>query len=186
MQSTGFRAAHRLIEIADAVRAEPELSREALAKLLVRHGEKAGDVTEAGFPEADARALRTAALRLGKVLAERDTDRAAAAVNELLAEHAAAPRLSRHDGHGWHLHVHREQAGLAGWFLASGALALAGLLSEHGRAPWGECGAPGCRRLFLGTGPGAPQRYCSQACATRVRVAEHRRRRKESRRGLRD
>ncbi|NJQ06368.1 CGNR zinc finger domain-containing protein [Streptomyces lonarensis] len=87
------------------------------------------------------------------------------------AEHAAVPRLSRHDGHGWHLHVHHEQAGWAGWFLASGALALAGLLSEHGRAPWGECGAPGCRRLFLGTGPGAAQRYCSQACATRVRVA---------------
>ncbi|MGP3977790.1 CGNR zinc finger domain-containing protein [Streptomyces sp. 8N114] len=43
---------------------------------------------------------------------------------------------------------------------------------------WGECAAPGCRRLFLGGGPGAARRCCSRTCATRIRVVEHRRRRR--------
>ncbi|MEV0609446.1 CGNR zinc finger domain-containing protein [Polymorphospora rubra] len=35
---------------------------------------------------------------------------------------------------------------------------------------------PSCRNLYLGTGPGSPRRYCSTTCASRTRVAEHRRR----------
>ncbi|MGW5942460.1 CGNR zinc finger domain-containing protein [Streptomyces celluloflavus] len=107
------------------------------------------------------------------------TDRAAHAINALLAECGARPHLSRHGGHAWHLHVDRgEDAGWADWFLASSAVALAQILTEYGRVTWGECAAPRCATLYLGTGPGSARRYCSAACASRERVAAHRRRRR--------
>ncbi|MFI9461333.1 CGNR zinc finger domain-containing protein [Streptomyces xiamenensis] len=186
MVKQGFRPAQRAIDLADAVRATPDLSRDALAELLVRHGERPVDVAGAAFGEDDAAALRGAVQRLlDEVLtdpgadADSDarTDRAAQALNRLLADCGARPRLSRHDGQPWHLHVDRDDdAGWADWFLASSALALAQVLSEYGRAAWGTCASPRCGTLFLGTGPGSPRRYCSPACASRERVAAHRRR----------
>ncbi|MCK7626160.1 CGNR zinc finger domain-containing protein [Streptomyces sp. RS10V-4] len=175
----GFRPAERLIDLANAVRAAPDLSRAALAELLARHGESPADLTERAFTERDADALRGAAARITAVLTETDTDRAAHALNDLLAACGARPRLSRHGGHPWHLHVDRgDEASWADWFLASSALALAQILTEYGRVPWGECAAAGCTVLYLGTGPGSARRYCSSACATRERVAAHRRRKK--------
>ncbi|MFD3539220.1 CGNR zinc finger domain-containing protein [Streptomyces sp. NPDC058662] len=176
---TGFAAVRRLLDIAEAVRAAPDLPRAALAEILAGHGERPEDLTETAFPEADAAELRAAARRMGDVLAETDEDRAARALNALLAEYGTRPRLTRHDGHPWHLHVDRGgEAGWGEWFLASGALALAQLLTAHGRIAWGACAADGCGRLFLGTGPGSARRYCSPACSGRARVAAHRRRRR--------
>ncbi|MFD3324457.1 CGNR zinc finger domain-containing protein [Streptomyces sp. NPDC058701] len=176
----GFPAARRLIDIADAVRAAPELPRTELARLLAAHGERPADLTGEAFPEAAAAELRAAARRMGAVLAETDEDRVAGALNALFEECGARPRLTRHGGHPWHLHVDRgEGAGWGDWFLASGALVLAQLLGEYGRVIWGACAAGGCGRFFLGPGPGSARRYCSATCATRVRVAAHRRRRRE-------
>lgn len=176
MRTQGFQAAQRLIDLANAVRAHPDLPRDVAVPLLARHGEGPQDLTEAALSDADLRELRDAALRMADILTESDTDRAAVALNGTLADHATAPRLSRHDGHPWHLHVDRGDAGWADWFLASSALALAQTLTEHGRATWGECAAQNCRNLYLGTGPGSPRRYCSTTCASRARVAEYRRR----------
>ncbi|MET9960540.1 CGNR zinc finger domain-containing protein [Streptomyces sp. NPDC006326] len=176
----GFSAVRRLIDLAEAVRADPDLPRSGLMELLARHGERPADLTEEEFGEADAAELRSAAARMAALLAETDEDRAAHALNALFAQYATRPRLTRHDGHAWHLHVDRgEGAGWGAWFLASGALALSGLLTEHGRIAWGTCAAEGCGRLFLAAGPGSARRYCSSACATRARVAAHRRRRRE-------
>lgn len=120
------------------------------------------------FSERDADALRTAVARITEVLTTDDTDRVAASLNALLAAHAAAPRLSRHDGHPWYLHVDRgEDAGWADWFLAASALAQ--ILTAYGRVTWGACAADGCSTLYLGTGPGSARRYRSAACASRAR-----------------
>lgn len=174
----GFHPDLRLIDLANAVRADPDLPRAKLARLLAEHGEDPADLTERAFTEREAAELRRAvALLTDTVLAEPDTDRAAHALNALLAEHAAPPRLSRHDGHPWHLHVDRsDDAPWGEWFIAAGALALARVLSEHGRVVWGQCAAERCTRLYLGTGPGSPRRYCSTRCANRTRVTAHRRR----------
>ncbi|MFI7356528.1 CGNR zinc finger domain-containing protein [Streptomyces avidinii] len=179
----GFSAARRLVDVAEAVRANPDLPRAELAELLAGHGEHPGDLTEEAFSEAGAAELRTAARRMAAVLGEVDEDRAAEALNALFEECGTRPRLTRHDGHPWHLHVDRgEEAGWGDWFLASGALALAQLLTEYGRIAWGACAAAGCGRLFLATGPGSVRRYCSGGCATRARVAAHRRRKREEER----
>lgn len=173
----GFQPARRLIDIVNAVRRFPGLPRAALAELLAGHGESPGSLTEQGFSERDADDLRAAAVRMSEILAETDADRAARALNALMAEHCTPPYLSRHDGHPWHLHVDRgEDAGWGEWFLASGALALARILSEYGRVTWGACASPTCATFYLGVGPGSARRYCSSACASRERVAAHRRR----------
>ncbi|QES52766.1 hypothetical protein DEJ50_30410 [Streptomyces venezuelae] len=169
-----------MIDLAEAVRTDPQAPREALAALLARHGERPADLTETAFSAADAAELRDAARRMGQVLAETDADLAAEALNAVFADCGARPRLVRHEDHPWHLHVDREDAGWGSWFLASGALALAQLLTAHGRVAWGACPAAGCGRYFTGTGPGSPRRYCSTGCATRERVAAHRRRKREA------
>ncbi|MEU9148360.1 CGNR zinc finger domain-containing protein [Streptomyces sp. NPDC048349] len=175
----GFSGARRLVDLAEAVRADPAVPRAVLAELLAGHGERPADLTEEAFPEAGAAELRAAAGRMAEVLAESDEDRAAGALNALLEECATRPRLTRHDGHPWHLHVDRgEEAGWGDWFLASGALALAQLLTEYGRIAWGACAAEGCGRFFLAIGPGSARRYCSTTCSSRARVAAHRRRRR--------
>ena len=175
----GFEPARRLVDLANAVRAEPEVSRDALAGLLARHGEAPEDLTVQAFSAVDAADLRAAAVRIIDVLIEADPDRAAEAINTLLAECGARPHLSRHDGHAWHLHVDRgDDAGWADWFLASSALALAQILSEQSGPAWGECAATDCRTLFLDIGPGAARRFCSTTCASRTRVAAHRSRKK--------
>ncbi|GAA2042023.1 CGNR zinc finger domain-containing protein [Streptomyces carpaticus] len=178
MVKQGFRPARRAIDLANAVRSTPGISRDALAALLVEHGERPADVAPGAFGEADAAELREAVRRVtDEVLTETGTDAAAEALNRLLADCGARPRLSRHDGHAWHLHTDRgDDAGWGDWFLAGTALALAQLLTEHGRIAWGGCAASRCGTLFLGTGPGSPRRYCSPACASRERVAAHRRR----------
>nr|WP_202453608.1 CGNR zinc finger domain-containing protein [Streptomyces sp. SID4913] len=170
-----------MVDLANALRGDPALPREALAELLARHGERPEDLTATAFSTADAERLRAAVLRVARILTLTDTDRAALTVNELLAGSDARPRLSRHDGHSWHLHLDRgEDSGWDDWFTASSALALAQIISENGRATWGECAAPNCANLYLGTGPGAAQRYCSTTCASRTRVAAHRRRKRDS------
>lgn len=175
---TSFAPAQRAVDLANAVHLNPRLPREQLAGLLRRHGESPADLTGQAFSPADAQALRTAVTRLSAVLCETDADRAATALNELLAQYATRPRLSRHGGHTWHLHVDRvDDAGWAEWFLSSSSLALAQLLTERGRVAWGECAAADCATLFLDAGPGSQRRYCSPACAGRERVAAHRRRR---------
>ncbi|MFH0244494.1 CGNR zinc finger domain-containing protein [Streptomyces sp. HK10] len=177
----GFQPARRLVDLANALRADPELPREALAELLVRHGERPEDLAGDAFPAACAAELRSAVARMTAVLAETGTGPAARALNEILAECGARPRLTDHGGrHPWHLHVDRdEDAGWADWFLATSALALAQIVTEHGRAAWGECAAPGCSAFYLDAGPGSARRYCSATCASRARVAAHRRRRKK-------
>ncbi|MET9881759.1 CGNR zinc finger domain-containing protein [Streptomyces sp. NPDC006430] len=178
----GFSVVRRVIDLSEAVRVDPDVPRAGLAALLARHGERPADLAEGVFTETAAAELRAAARRMAAVLVETDEDRAAGALNDLFEQYGARPRLTRHDGHPWHLHVDRGQgAGWGEWFLASGALALSQLLTEHGRIVWGACAAAGCGRFFLGTGPGSARRYCSTTCATRARVAAHRQRKRAER-----
>lgn len=113
--------------------------------------------------------------RLAEILTTVDVDTAAAGLNSLLARWCGPPRLVRHDGWPWHLHVDDDDdAALDRWIGASGAFALASLLAGRTSPPWGSCAAPGCSRVFVHDERGARRRYCSTTCGTRVRVARHR------------
>jgi predicted RNA-binding Zn ribbon-like protein len=171
-------AARHVIDLANALRRNPARTGAELAVLLADAGllpataEAPGALSE---PAADR--LREAVARLAAVLRETDAERAATALNRILAEVAGPPRLTRHDGTDWHLHVDRAgDAEPDERLLASGAHALALLLSERGRAAWGVCGAHDCTAYYLDAGPGPGRRYCSATCSSRARVAAHRRR----------
>ena len=130
-------------------------------------------------PKLDAQdvvALRRAAEDVLAVFAAPDMASTVAHLNALLARSATAPRLTAHDGTPWHLHVDpSDNAPWGPWFVASSAMALAILASDKQRPPGGLCASSSCRRPFVDVGKGGGRRYCSPRCATRERVASHRR-----------
>ncbi|MEU0678090.1 CGNR zinc finger domain-containing protein [Streptomyces sp. NPDC006172] len=125
----------------------------------------------------DVDRMRAAGARLRAVFAARDADAAATALNGLLREHTGALRLTSHAGRTpWHPHVDRADDGpWDEWFLASSCLALTVLLWDRQRPPGRVCASPSCDRVFIAQGSGPDRRYCSRRCATRERVAAHRR-----------
>ncbi len=133
----------------------------------------------------DVAGMRAAAALLRDVFAAEHTDEAAAVLNRLLRDHTGPLRLSSHGGGSpWHPHLDGDDdAPWDEWLLASSCMALAVLLWDRRRPPGGICAAPGCRNVFLAQGAGQERRYCSRRCATRERVAAHRRSRAAGREG---
>jgi hypothetical protein len=169
-------AAQRAVNLM-AVLAEPG-DVDQVAAVLRAHGEtELGDLTAQGVRE-----MQRAAVALHRVFAARDVDEAANLLNELLTRHAQPPRLTTHGGtSGWHLHVDGHDNGPWGeWLLTSSCWALASLLADRQELPGGLCASPPCRKPFVDFGGGSPQRYCSPRCATRERVAAHRRAKQEA------
>lgn len=145
----------------------------AVASVLLAHGEAA----PLELTAADVEEMSAVAERLRAVFAAPDAGGAATVLNGLLRENTGALRLTSHGGtSAWHPHVDSDdEAPWPEWFLASSALALLVLLWDRQRPPGGVCAAPGCSRVFLALGSGPARRYCSRRCATRERVAAHRR-----------
>ncbi len=125
----------------------------------------------------DVAGMRAAAALLREVFAAERADDAAAVLNRLLREHTGPLRLSSHDGGSpWHPHLDADDdAPWDEWLLASSCMALTVLLWDRQCPPGGICASSGCRNVFLSQGAGPERRYCSRRCATRERVAAHRR-----------
>jgi predicted RNA-binding Zn ribbon-like protein len=125
----------------------------------------------------DVEAMRSVAADLWRVFAAPDVSAAAERLNAMLARTAGSPRLTDHAGTGWHLHLDATDEGpWAAWFATSSAMALATVIADRQAKPGGLCAAAGCGTPFADLGRGDPRRYCSPRCATRERVAAHRRR----------
>ncbi|WP_343041347.1 CGNR zinc finger domain-containing protein [Streptomyces typhae] len=145
----------------------------AVTAVLREYGERGPlDVTA-----QDVADMRAVAARLREVFAAPDADTAAARLNRLLAEGCGPVRLTAHGGGTpWHIHLDGDDsAPWAEWFLASSCMALAVLLWDRQRPPGGLCASPRCDTVYVTGGSGAARRYCSPRCATRERVASHRR-----------
>ncbi|MET8692100.1 CGNR zinc finger domain-containing protein [Streptomyces bauhiniae] len=137
--------------------------------------------TDVGLCPREVTEMRASAALLREVFAAENPDTAAAALNRLLHAHTGRLRLSSHDGTTpWHPHLDSaDNAPWAEWFLASSCLALTVLLWDRQRPPGGTCASPSCDNVYVTQGSGPPRRYCSRRCATRERVAAHRRARAE-------
>ncbi|MFI8321619.1 CGNR zinc finger domain-containing protein [Streptomyces sp. NPDC085529] len=153
--------------------ADPAAGADEIAAVLLAHGEPAPvDVTA-----EDVTRMRAAAVHLREVFAADSADEAAALLNALLAAHTGPLRLTSHAGTApWHPHADTaDDAPWTPWFLASGCLALTVLLWERQAPPGRTCASVSCGRVFVAHGSGPERRYCSRRCATRERVAAHRR-----------
>ncbi|MFI9813386.1 CGNR zinc finger domain-containing protein [Saccharothrix variisporea] len=123
--------------------------------------------------EAQAADLRAWARRLEPVFTG-EVDRVAH-VNTLLAEAAARPYISTHDGRRPHLHFAPETAPTPDRVRAFTAAGLAHVVCEDpGRL--GHCARPGCGTVYVDTSRNGRRRYCTTRCANREQVARHRRR----------
>jgi predicted RNA-binding Zn ribbon-like protein len=136
-----------------------------------------GEADPLDLTTEDVAGMRAAAALLRPVFAARHTDDAAVVLNRLLKDHTGALRLSSHGGGSpWHPHLdHDDDAPWEEWFLASSCMALAVLLWDGQRPPGRICTSSSCPNVFITQGSGPERRYCSRRCATRERVAAHRR-----------
>ncbi|MEU6389324.1 CGNR zinc finger domain-containing protein [Streptomyces sp. NPDC046939] len=164
------RGLYFLADLVNAVRDGTGATPAGLEAVIEAHGGPPWRLTE-----TTAGDMRDAAAVVAGILDLSDEDSAAEAINALLDQYPARPRLERVPGRRWSLRATApHDAQPARWLLSTAALALALWLSERGYCAWGRCAAPGCGRYFIDTGRRTPQRYCSTRCGTRVRVAAHR------------
>lgn len=149
---------------------EPHGAPAAWRELCAAHGDP-----ELGEREAEAGALAAVAAELLAVFAESDPQLAATRVNAALRAHPGPSELAQLPDGRWVTRpaLPRDaSAAVAARVLISSALAQ--WFAERGRCAWGRCAAADCGRAFIDEGRRTPQRFCSQSCATRTRVAAHR------------
>lgn len=103
----------------------------------------------------------------------------AARLNAIMAAVAAYPRLTDHDGEGWHLH-YRDEVQELPWVLRSVfAVGTALHLTTRGMHRLSRCAAgqdPGdpCTNVVVDVTRNGRQRFCSVRCANRAAVRRHR------------
>ncbi|WP_415950937.1 CGNR zinc finger domain-containing protein [Streptomyces sp. KLOTTS4A1] len=136
-----------------------------------------GETDPIDLAARDVADMHAAAALLRKVFAAEHADDAAAALNRLLRAHTGPLRLTSHGGSTpWHPHLDRDDnAPWSEWLLASSCMALTVLVWDRQRPPGRICESASCRNVFITQGSGPERRYCSRRCATRERVAAHRR-----------
>lgn len=113
-----------------------------------------------------------------------DPQNRAALLNSQMAAAAAFPRLTDHDGEGWHLHYRDAGQSLPEVLLAVISVGTALHLSTRGTHRLGRCAAgesegDPCTAVVADVTRNGRQRYCSVRCANRDNVRKHRARMKQ-------
>ncbi|MCA6091820.1 CGNR zinc finger domain-containing protein [Streptomyces sp. SCA3-4] len=101
-------------------------------------------------------------------------DAAAAAVNDLLRDTDARPRLDRGAGESWQLHFHGPDDSFAAGSSAACATALALAVGGGLAGRLGVCRADRCDRVYVDLSRNAARRFCSTACQNRAKAAAFR------------
>lgn len=104
-------------------------------------------------------------------------DEAVDAVNTMLADARALPRLVRHDGMDWHLHATAPDAPLAERIRVEIALALVDVLRSDELGRLRVCDADDCEGLLVDLSRNGSKRYCSVRCGNRMNMVAFRERR---------
>ncbi|GLU88703.1 CGNR zinc finger domain-containing protein [Agromyces sp. NBRC 114283] len=100
----------------------------------------------------------------------------AAILNARMAAVAAYPRLTDHDGEGWHLHYRDDLQTLPEVLAAVISVGTALHLTTRGMDRLGRCAASPCANVVVDVTRNGRQRYCSVRCANRAAVRRHRER----------
>ncbi|WP_022885485.1 CGNR zinc finger domain-containing protein [Glaciibacter superstes] len=101
-------------------------------------------------------------------------DARAELLNAQMAEATAYPRLTDHDGEGWHLHYRDEDQALPAALRAVICVGTSLHLVTRGMHRLRRCAAEPCEVVVVDTTRNGRQRYCSVRCANRAAVRRHR------------
>jgi hypothetical protein len=148
---------------------------QALSDFVSRHAvSEVGELS--GRDLDDVRDLRTA---ICGVVDAPDDRAAAVAVNSLVSGAAVSPRLTDHDGYGWHLHYFAPGASLAEHLTVDCGMALAHVVASGERERLRRCEAPDCEQALVDLSRNRSKRYCdARTCGNRLHVAAYRERRR--------
>jgi predicted RNA-binding Zn ribbon-like protein len=173
--SDGLAFVVRLLNSWDELEPNPErlVDTEIGARFLRRHGfHDAAD----RMSDRELRALRSLRTAI-RAAWEAPTDEAAVdALNALLAESPARPRLTSED-EGWAYRWDAPGAAASAFTSGLAASALLEEIRQHGRARLGVCDAGPCRCVYVDHSKNRNRRYCSVQCTNRAGQAALRRRR---------
>ena len=146
---------------------------------------------DAGFPRAviaPESAIRRAAERftdlLPRVQSLPDVDVGTATlwINAELTELEISPSLTDHGEAALHIHWTPASATFDDQVLADFLMALTNELCDNGTTRFGRCAADDCERLFYDSSRNGSRRFCSDTrCASRTHTADHRKRKKTTR-----
>lgn len=133
--------------------------------------------TDIRIAERDLGEVRELRGRLRDIFEAHDQGVAAAAINSLLQESGALPRLTDHDGSEWHLHYTGAKVPLAQELAAVTAMGLAVLMSDERWNRIHICEGDRCLDVFVDQSKNRSRRFCSpEVCGNRASVAAYRRR----------
>ena len=103
-----------------------------------------------------------------------DDDTRATLLNAQMAAVTAYPRLTNHDGEGWHLHYRDSDEQLPRVLAAVISVGTSLHLATRGMDRLSRCAAEPCTRVVVDVTRNGRQRYCSVRCANRAAVRRHR------------
>lgn len=143
----------------------------ALAEFLDHH--QISGVRAGTRDELDAvRALRP---RLAAAWDAADKAEVVSVVNGLFAEVDALPRLIKHDGWDWHLHLTTADAPLVDRLGTEAAMGLADLVRAKDLDRLKRCAADDCSAVLVDLSKNRSRRYCDTGnCGNRAHVAAYR------------
>lgn len=104
----------------------------------------------------------------------RDVEGLVDAVNELLAEHHALPRLVRHGDLDWHIHATADEDPVATRIAVEVAMALIDLIRAGETDRLRVCAADDCEDVVIDLTKNRSRRYCDGTCANKAHVAAYR------------
>jgi predicted RNA-binding Zn ribbon-like protein len=107
-------------------------------------------------------------------------DEAVDAINTMLRDARALPRLARHDGSPWHLHATEPTAALAERIRVEVALALVDVIRSGEIGRLRVCAADDCAGLLTDFSRNGSKRFCSVRCGNRMNMIAFRERTSEN------
>lgn len=173
---------HSLLTIVDLVNTDPAFSvTEGLPDMAsLRDFVATHQITHPGpLTEADVVAVQATRGGFGRLFGLDDPREAAGLVNHLIADATVRPRLTDHDGYGWHLHYFSPDAGLAEHLAVDGGMALAYVVTADEVGRLRICSAPTCHAVLVDLSRNSSKRYCdASTCGNRLHVAAYRERKR--------
>jgi CGNR zinc finger/Putative stress-induced transcription regulator len=173
---------HSLQTIVDLVNTDPMYNDTeglpdvaALRSFVATHG-----ITHSGrLTNDDVLAVRATRRDFGRFFGLTDPIKAAGLANELIADATVRPRLTNHDGYGWHLHYFSPDASLAEHLVVDGGMSLAQVVAVEEVDRLRICSAPSCQAVLLDLSRNSSKRYCdASTCGNRLHVAAYRQRKR--------